>query len=136
MKQGYQIRVYYQTYDGYMGFDDWDDHYSNDYFETDLVGEELNNAIIKFAKNKYSHFRKIESVTCLGPTEKQPVATIGEVDIMKPAIKLKFVCSRCGTEFNAPKYKCESYQTGMNEFEYTFSCPECHDRCYSHEEVK
>ena len=69
MKQGYQVRVHYQTYDGYMGFDDWDDHHSNDYFETDLVGEELNNAIIKFAKNKYKHFMKIESVTCLGPTE-------------------------------------------------------------------
>ena len=56
--------------------------------------------------------------------------------IVKPAIKRNFVCDNCGTEFNVLQYKCEYRQTGLNEYHYTYSCPECHDTCYSYKEAK
>ena len=30
MKQKYKVCVHYQTYDGYIGFDDWDDNYTEE----------------------------------------------------------------------------------------------------------
>lgn len=131
MKQRYKLNIHYQTYDGYMGFDDWDDNYAEEIFESSLLGDALTKAIIDFAKSKYKHFVAIKSITCLGPVEKKPTTVVGEAEITKQPAKLKFRCNKCETEFNVPKYKCEYIQTGMNEFEYTYSCPVCHERCYS-----
>lgn len=132
MKQKYKVCVHYQTYDGYMGFDDWDDEYADVEIESSKLGDELTQAIVDFAKNKYEHFRDIKSITCLGPVKEQD----DDVEIVKPAIKRNFVCANCGTVFNVLQYKCEHRQTGLNEYHYTHSCPECHDICYSYKEAK
>ena len=55
MKQKYKICVHYQTYDGYMGFDDWDDEYADVEIVSSKLGDELTQEIVDFAKNKYKH---------------------------------------------------------------------------------
>ncbi len=131
VKQGYRLNIHYLVYDGYMGFDDWDDKYTEEYFESNLLGNELNQAMTNFAKSKYKHFRDIKSITCLGPV-KDPN---DDVEIVKHAVKRNFVCNNCGTEFNVLQHKCEHRQTGFNEFHYVFNCPECHELCYSYKEA-
>lgn len=37
VKQGYKLNIHYQVYDGYMGFDDWDDKYAEEYFESKIT---------------------------------------------------------------------------------------------------
>lgn len=86
VKQGYKLNIHYQVYDGYMGFDDWDDEYAEEYFESNLLGDELNQAMIDFAKSKYKRFKDIKTVTCLGPV-KDPN---DDVEIVKSAVKRKF----------------------------------------------
>ena len=46
MKQKYKVCVHYQTYDGYMGFDDWDDEYADVEIESSKLGDELTQAIV------------------------------------------------------------------------------------------
>lgn len=53
-----------------------------------------------------------------------------EVEIIKPSKKLRFKCTTCECEFKVAKHYCELEQTGLTEYTYTHSCPECNTLCY------
>lgn len=53
-----------------------------------------------------------------------------DVEIVSKSKKLKFTCDECGCVFKVSKKFTEHKQTGMNEYNYVYNCPECGEECY------
>lgn len=53
-----------------------------------------------------------------------------DVEILKKGKKLIFICDTCECQFKVSKKFAKYKQTGMNEYNYAFNCPECGEECY------
>ena len=53
-----------------------------------------------------------------------------DVEILSPGKKLTFVCNLCECQFQVSKKFTKQKQTGMNEYNYVYNCPECGEECY------
>ena len=53
-----------------------------------------------------------------------------DVEIISKGKKLTFECDNCGCKFKVSKKFTKYKQTGMNEYNYAFKCPECGQECY------
>ena len=58
------------------------------------------------------------------------------VEVLKSSRKITFVCTNCGCHFRVPVYLAPECQTGMNEYMYSYKCPECGDECLSSQYIK
>ena len=53
-----------------------------------------------------------------------------DVEIVKPGKKLHFICDTCECEFKVSKKYCTNKQTGLNEYNLAYNCPECGTECF------
>lgn len=53
-----------------------------------------------------------------------------DVEILQKGKKLVFICNTCECQFQVSKKFAKYKQTGMNEYNYAFNCPECGEECY------